>query len=136
MSPDNPDNDATTKQLFSLWKSYLATTNKSTAATSYSPTPIQRQLWSLLRKTSYHTIGIAPTGSGKTLSYALPTLLSNPVVVVLVPTRELVQQVARVYERLLRKMPQQQENNPRCAVVSVHGGVPRQHANGDRPALL
>jgi len=56
-------------------------------------------------------IGIAPTGSGKTLAYALPTLHwvynakvkhSNPTVLILVPTRELVKQVDKVILELSR----------------------------------
>lgn len=53
-------------------------------------------------------MGISPTGSGKTLSYTLPTLINiknnnedNDDIVVVVPTRELAHQVSIVYKKLI-----------------------------------
>lgn len=73
-------------------------------------------------------LGIADTGSGKTLSYALPILHRllegmRPVrnrhvpVLVLVPTRELAQQVEAVFQSLCAHLPQ------RTRTQAVFGGV-------------
>jgi superfamily II DNA/RNA helicase len=99
----------------------------------WTPTLIQRQLWSILLKTSWNTIGTAPTSSGKTLSYAIPSLLrggkSN--IVVLVPTKELVHQVSQLYRKLIKiqKMLQGDKGNSNDitrVVIPIHGGVSRQ----------
>jgi len=71
----------------------------------------------------------APTGSGKTLSFAIPIVErvhpgeSKPAAVVLVPTRELASQVAGELEALAGP------GGPR--VASVYGGVPL-HAQAKR----
>uniref|UniRef100_A0A8C1I5N1 RNA helicase n=1 Tax=Cyprinus carpio TaxID=7962 RepID=A0A8C1I5N1_CYPCA len=52
------------------------------------PTPIQSQAWSVILKGT-ELIGIAQTGTGKTLSYLLP----DPGMLVLNPTRELAPQI-------------------------------------------
>ncbi len=64
-----------------------------------TPTPIQREVFSIIRA-GKNIIGIAQTGTGKTLAYTLPLLQDhkyskqiNPRVLILVPTRELVLQV-------------------------------------------
>ncbi len=64
-----------------------------------SPTPIQEQSFSVIRS-GKDMVGIAQTGTGKTLAYILPILQElkfskqiNPRVLILVPTRELVVQV-------------------------------------------
>ena len=70
------------------------------------PTPIQAQGWPLALS-GRDLVGIAQTGSGKTLSYMLPAIVhiknqpsmergDGPICLVLVPTRELAQQVAQV----------------------------------------
>ncbi|MGH9046586.1 MAG: DEAD/DEAH box helicase [Acidimicrobiales bacterium] len=67
--------------------------------------------------------GQAPTGSGKTLAYALPLVAQtghdrgsgSPTGLVLVPTRELAQQVHQVLSSLYAKK--------RNRVVCVHGGT-------------
>ena len=60
------------------------------------PTPIQEQSFSVVRS-GIDIVGIAQTGTGKTLAYMLPILqdikfqkIDTPRVLVLVPTRELV----------------------------------------------
>lgn len=63
------------------------------------PTPIQDQSYSVIRSGA-DVVGIAQTGTGKTLAYTLPILqelrfskTDSPRVLILVPTRELVLQV-------------------------------------------
>lgn len=70
------------------------------------PSPIQAQAWPILLQ-GKDLIGIAQTGTGKTLAYLLPGLLSivkqttprsqrpGPSVLILAPTRELAQQIER-----------------------------------------
>ncbi|CAF1096454.1 unnamed protein product [Adineta ricciae] len=69
------------------------------------PTPIQSQAWPILLSGS-DLVGIAQTGSGKTLSFMLPALIhaagqsntrsGDPLVLILAPTRELAQQIQAV----------------------------------------
>lgn len=71
-----------------------------------TPSPIQAQSWPVLLQ-GKDLIGIAQTGTGKTLAYLLPGLLSitkqptprekrhGPSMLVLAPTRELAQQIDR-----------------------------------------
>lgn len=71
-----------------------------------NPSPIQAQSWPILLQ-GKDLIGIAQTGTGKTLAYLLPGLLSivkqttprnkrpGPSVLILAPTRELAQQIDR-----------------------------------------
>ena len=90
------------------------------------PTPIQAQGWPMALS-GRNMVGIAQTGSGKTLSYVLPGLRhilaaerlnsTDPVVLVLAPTRELacqIQEVARVYG-----------NTAKIRNACVYGGVPK-----------
>nr|XP_050051154.1 probable ATP-dependent RNA helicase DDX43 [Dermacentor andersoni] len=70
------------------------------------PTPIQRQAWPLLLQ-GQDLIGIAQTGTGKTLAFLLPALVhvdnqdlprekrKGPSCLILAPTRELAQQIER-----------------------------------------
>ncbi|KAF5299842.1 hypothetical protein FQA39_LY11379 [Lamprigera yunnana] len=71
-----------------------------------SPTPIQAQGWPIALS-GRDMVGIASTGSGKTLSYVLPAIVhinhqarllkgDGPVALVLAPTRELAQQIQQV----------------------------------------
>lgn len=74
------------------------------------PTPIQSQAWPVLLS-GMDMIGIAQTGTGKTLAYILPGLIhaayrrqqlglaGQCIVLVLTPTRELAQQVHREVEK-------------------------------------
>ncbi|MDB4682031.1 DEAD/DEAH box helicase [Akkermansiaceae bacterium] len=69
-------------------------------------------------------LGIAKTGSGKTASYVLPILQKatsakhrEPEVLVLVPTRELADQVRQVFEQFLPALPE------RLRCLAIFGGV-------------
>jgi ATP-dependent RNA helicase RhlE len=72
-----------------------------------SPTPIQEQAIPKLLE-GRDLIGIAETGTGKTLAYLIPIfekfspMATDPVAVVICPTRELAQQVAGEAERFGR----------------------------------
>uniref|UniRef100_A0AAG5D694 RNA helicase n=1 Tax=Anopheles atroparvus TaxID=41427 RepID=A0AAG5D694_ANOAO len=71
-----------------------------------SPTPIQAQGWPIALS-GRDMVGIAKTGSGKTLSYLIPALIhidqqprlrrgDGPIALILAPTRELAQQIKQV----------------------------------------
>ncbi len=86
-----------------------------------SPTPVQQETFSIIRA-GKNIIGIAQTGTGKTLAYALPILQDhkfskqiNPRVVVLVPTRELVLQVVEQFESYAKYI--------NVRIVGVYGGT-------------
>jgi ATP-dependent RNA helicase RhlE len=75
-----------------------------------SPTPMQEQAFSVIRS-GKDMVGIAQTGTGKTLAYILPILKDlkfskqiPPRVVILVPTRELVMQVVEMVESMTKYM--------------------------------
>lgn len=85
------------------------------------PTPIQLKSFSPIMS-GKDVMGIAQTGTGKTLAYLLPILKTwkfnkngNPTVLILVPTRELVVQVAEVVDKLTEEMS--------ARVLGVYGGV-------------
>jgi superfamily II DNA/RNA helicase len=158
---EEQEEDHAISRCYSIWETYLSMKHQqnnyvekkrqqeggSSSSTSqfWTPTTVQRQLWSILFKTSWNVIATAPTSSGKTLSYALPTLLrgeNGSNVVVLVPTKELVHQVSRLYRKLItiqttRRQHEEdgngddddddtnQNNHLKRVVISVHGGVPR-----------
>ena len=79
------------------------------------PTPIQAQGWPMALS-GRNMVGIAQTGSGKTLSYILPALVhiaaqpalkpgDGPIALILAPTRELacqIQEVARAFGSVVR----------------------------------
>lgn len=87
----------------------------------FEPTPIQeKSLKPIL--SGRDVMGIAQTGTGKTLAYLLPVLKTwkynktgNPTVVILVPTRELVVQVTEIVKNLTQ--------NITARVVGIYGGV-------------
>ena len=86
-----------------------------------NPTPIQEQSFSVVAS-GKDVVGIAQTGTGKTLAYMLPILRNlkysqqdNPRVLVLVPTRELVVQVVSEIEKFSKYI-----NN---RVLGVYGGT-------------
>lgn len=85
------------------------------------PTPIQAESFSVVAA-GKDVVGIAQTGTGKTLAYMLPILRNlkysqqeNPRVLVLVPTRELVVQVVSEIEKFSKYI-----NN---RVLGVYGGT-------------
>ena len=85
------------------------------------PTPIQLKSFSPIMS-GKDVMGIAQTGTGKTLAYLLPILKTwkynkngSPTVLILVPTRELVIQVAEVVQTLTEEMS--------ARVLGVYGGV-------------
>jgi superfamily II DNA/RNA helicase len=91
------------------------------------PTAIQAQGWPM-SLSGRDVVGIAQTGSGKTASFLLPSIIhiaaqprlkqgDGPICLVLVPTRELAQQVLTVAEQLSHVM------GMRSAVC--YGGAPR-----------
>ena len=90
-----------------------------------TPTDVQLRCWPCLLL-GRDTVVIAPTGSGKTLGYVLPLAealqswaapeLGAPLAMILVPTRELAQQVAAASARALGAGQR---------VVALHGGESR-----------
>jgi len=85
------------------------------------PTPIQEKSFPIITK-GRDMIGIAQTGTGKTLAYLLPLIRDltfakdgKPRILVIVPTRELVVQVANEAEKLTKHMT--------VRVVGVYGGT-------------
>ncbi|WP_367771238.1 DEAD/DEAH box helicase [Flavobacterium sp. WC2421] len=86
-----------------------------------SPTPIQEKTFSVIMS-GRDMMGIAQTGTGKTFAYLLPLLKlykfipgHTPKIVILVPTRELVVQVAEEVEKLTKYMS--------VRTVGIFGGV-------------
>lgn len=88
------------------------------------PMPIQAQALPAIMK-GRDVIGIAKTGSGKTMAFVLPMLRhindqpplrdgDGPVALIMAPTRELVQQISKDVRRFTRVM--------KMDVVSVFGG--------------
>jgi len=94
------------------------TANKITA-----PTEIQNQTIPHILHSNFDLVGIAQTGTGKTAAFCLPILQTiNPKVakiqaLVLVPTRELGQQVAREFFLFSKFLP-------RVFAEAVYGGAP------------
>lgn len=98
-----------------------------------SPTPIQAYTWPVLMD-GKDVIGVAKTGSGKTLGYLLPGYIkvkreemkgsfacdpsAGPAMLVMAPTRELCQQIHEESERFGK--PAQ------IKTACVYGGAPRQ----------
>jgi ATP-dependent RNA helicase RhlE len=86
-----------------------------------TPTTIQSAGFSVMMS-GKDVIGLAQTGTGKTLAYLLPTLSlwkfskePHPQILIIVPTRELVVQVVREVEKLTPHM--------NLAVGGVYGGA-------------
>lgn len=86
-----------------------------------TPTPIQAEAFSVV-SSGKDVVGIAQTGTGKTLAYMLPILKNlkfskqeNPRVLILVPTRELVVQVVNDIENLAKYI--------NIRVLGVYGGT-------------
>jgi ATP-dependent RNA helicase RhlE len=86
-----------------------------------TPTPIQERAFPVIMS-GRDVMGIAQTGTGKTFAYLLPILkqwkfaeTDTPRVLILVPTRELVVQVAAEVEKLTQYMS--------VRTLGVYGGV-------------
>lgn len=86
-----------------------------------APTPIQKEAFSVILS-GKNVVGIAQTGTGKTLAYLLPLLRDlkyseqlNPRILIMVPTRELVLQVVDRVESLAEYMT--------VRVLGVYGGT-------------
>ena len=84
-------------------------------------TPIQLQTYSKILS-GKDLVGIAQTGTGKTIAYCLPLLQelsysnqTNPRILILVPTRELVAQVVGTLKELTKYIT--------CRIVGVYGGT-------------
>lgn len=84
-------------------------------------TPIQEESYSKILSGT-DLVGIAQTGTGKTIAYCLPLLQelsysnqSNPRILILVPTRELVDQVVGTLESLTEYIT--------CRIIGVYGGT-------------
>ncbi|CAH2033493.1 unnamed protein product [Thlaspi arvense] len=91
------------------------------------PTPIQSQGWPMAMK-GRDLIGIAETGSGKTLSYLLPAIVhvnaqpilapgDGPIVLVLAPTRELAVQIQQEASKF--------GSSSKIKSTCIYGGVPK-----------
>nr|CAI5840697.1 unnamed protein product [Callosobruchus analis] len=91
------------------------------------PTPIQAQGWPIALS-GRDMVGIASTGSGKTLSYILPAIVhinnqprlcrgDGPIALVLAPTRELAQQIQQVAQDF--------GHSSRIKNTCVFGGAPK-----------
>lgn len=91
------------------------------------PTPIQSQGWPMVLS-GRDVVGIAQTGSGKTACYLVPSVVhiqaqprllrdDGPICLVLVPTRELAQQVIQVAEQFC--------GPARLRTVCLYGGAPK-----------
>lgn len=85
------------------------------------PTPIQSEAYPVIRS-GRNVVGIAQTGTGKTLAYLLPLLRElkyseeiPPRILILVPTRELVLQIVEQVELLTKYMT--------TRVLGVYGGA-------------
>lgn len=85
------------------------------------PTTIQEKAYPVIMS-GRDMVGIAQTGTGKTIAFLLPTLRQwkftkekSPTILVVVPTRELVLQVVEQVEKLTRYM--------NVRVAGVYGGV-------------
>lgn len=86
-----------------------------------NPTPIQSEAYAVIRS-GKDIVGIAQTGTGKTLAYLLPLLNDlkfskqlNPRILIMVPTRELVIQVVEMAESIARYM--------NIRILGIYGGV-------------
>jgi len=91
------------------------------------PTPIQSQGWPMALS-GRDVVGIAETGSGKTLTYCLPAIVhinaqpllapgDGPIVLVLAPTRELAVQIQQEINKFGK--------SSRIRNTCVYGGVPK-----------
>merc|ERR1711981_302975 len=91
------------------------------------PTPIQSQGWPMALS-GRDVVGVAETGSGKTLTYCLPSIVhinaqpllapgDGPIVLILAPTRELAVQIKQEIDKFGK--------SSRIRNTCVYGGVPK-----------
>ncbi|WZZ07541.1 hypothetical protein YC2023_093462 [Brassica napus] len=108
------------------WVSYYVLEEVKKAGFT-EPTPIQSQGWPMALK-GRDLIGIAETGSGKTLSYLLPAIVhvnaqpilapgDGPIVLVLAPTRELAVQIQQEASKF--------GSSSKIKSTCIYGGVPK-----------
>lgn len=101
--------------------------NEIDAAGFSAPTPIQCQGWPMALS-GRNVVGIAETGSGKTLSYLLPGIVhinaqpllkhgDGPIVLVLAPTRELAVQIQQECSKF--------GTSSRLKNTCLYGGAPK-----------
>jgi len=92
-----------------------------------TPTPIQAQGWPMALS-GRDLVGIAETGSGKTMAYVLPAIVhinaqpllepgDGPIVLILAPTRELALQIQEECKKFGK--------SSRIRSTCVYGGVPK-----------
>ena len=87
------------------------------------PTEIQQKTIPLLLSNTTDIVGLAKTGTGKTAAFGLPliqlidTNLSTVQAVILVPTRELGQQIFRNLESFAKYLPE-------VSIAATCGGIP------------
>ncbi|CAK5268779.1 unnamed protein product [Mycena citricolor] len=92
-----------------------------------SPTPIQCQAWPMALS-GRDVVAIAQTGSGKTISFALPAMLhinaqpllspgDGPIALILAPTRELAVQIQQECTKF--------GSNSRIRNTAIYGGAPK-----------
>ncbi|KAF8666590.1 DEAD protein [Rhizoctonia solani] len=104
---------------------YILTTIKMQGFTS--PSPIQCQAWPMALS-GRDVVAIAQTGSGKTISFALPAMLhinaqpllspgDGPIALVLAPTRELAVQIQQECTKF--------GSNSRIRNTAIYGGAPK-----------
>jgi len=91
------------------------------------PTPIQSQCWPICLQ-GKDLIGLAETGSGKTLGFLLPGIIhlldqpmvkngEGPIVLVLAPTRELAKQIEEECNKFIAKS--------KVKTCCLYGGAPK-----------
>lgn len=92
------------------------------------PTPIQSISWPILLN-SRDLVGVAKTGSGKTMAFMVPATLhimaqpplrpgDGPIALVLAPTRELAVQIEEETRKLMRRLPH-------VHTTCLYGGAPK-----------
>lgn len=88
-----------------------------------NPTEIQQAIIPILLSNNSDVVGLAKTGTGKTAAFGLPILqlidpkLQSIQAVILVPTRELGQQIFNNLESFAKYLPE-------VSIASICGGVP------------
>ncbi|WP_286968231.1 DEAD/DEAH box helicase, partial [Flavobacterium sp. UBA4854] len=87
------------------------------------PTEIQQKIIPLFLSETHDIVGLAKTGTGKTAAFGLPLLQlvnsesTDVQAVILVPTRELGQQIFRNLESFSKYIPN-------ISIASICGGTP------------